>query len=381
MNTYDIIIIWWWASGLFCSAFLPKGAKKCILEKSEKLWTKLLLSGWERCNVTNTQLDPSCYVGQNTKMLPSVFHHRSQQDMIDFLQGHGVETVVEDHGRVLLKSGKAKELLELLTHLAHENDTEIFLNQNVLGIWNLSAGIGYCPPDKQIPDKLINHFSDKTFCHDWYQFVVWTNDITLCAKNIIIASGGMTYPQVGASAFGYEIAEQLWLEIVAPHGALCGIETHEETSALAWSTVQTWITLYHDNKIVYKNAWSLLFTHRGVSGPIIFDATLHIDQDISKYSFQLEFDLSATSKKVVQAFKLVAWDTQRDFRLKAVRPISEAKVSVGGILLRELDQHFQSRKIPGLYFIGEALDITGKTGGYNLQRAWSSAYVCAEGMK
>jgi len=273
--------------------------------------------------------------------------------MIDFLQGHGVETVVEDHGRVLLKSGKAKELLELLTHLAHENDVEISLSQNVLKIQHLPDG----------------------------QFSIMTEDKEYHAKKLIIASWGMTYPQVGASAFGYEIAEQLWLEIVAPHGALCGIETHEETSALAWSTVQTWITLYHDNKIVYKNAWSLLFTHRGVSGPIIFDATLHIDQDISKYSFQLEFDLAATSKKVVQAFKLVAWDTQRDFRLKAVRPISEAKVSVGGILLRELDQHFQSRKIPGLYFIGEALDITGKTGGYNLQWAWSSAYVCGKGME
>ncbi|MFA7717378.1 MAG: NAD(P)/FAD-dependent oxidoreductase, partial [Candidatus Absconditabacterales bacterium] len=79
-------------------------------------------------------------------------------------------------------------------------------------------------------------------------------------------------------------------------------------------------------------------------------------------------------------FVLKPGDTLRDFRVKALRPLGEAKVSVGGIILSEFDQHFQSKKIPGLYFIGEALDITGKTGGYNLQWAWSSAFCCAKGM-
>jgi predicted flavoprotein YhiN len=210
-------------------------------------------------------------------------------------------------------------------------------------------------------------------------FLITTQDNEYHTKKLIIASWGMTYPQVGATPFGYEIAEQLWLNIAAPHGALCGIETPDDFSSLAWNTIQSELSLYGDNKLIYKNKWSLLFTHRGISGPIVFDATLYMDQDISKYSFQLDFDLSGTSKKVIQAFTLIPWDTVRDFRVKALRPIEEAKVSVGGVLLWELDQHFQSKKIPGLYFIWEALDITWKTWGYNLQRAWSSAYVCAGG--
>jgi predicted flavoprotein YhiN len=159
---------------------------------------------------------------------------------------------------------------------------------------------------------------------------------------------------------------------------LCGIEIKEDLSLLAWNTVQATITLYCDNKIVYTNKWSLLFTHIGLSGPIIFDATLYMNQDISTYSLQCDFDLASTSKKVIQAFKLVSWDTVRDIRIKALRPMTEAKVSVWWILLKELDQHFQSKKISWLYFIGESLDITGKTWWYNLQRARTSAYVCAK---
>jgi hypothetical protein len=210
--------------------------------------------------------------------------------------------------------------------------------------------------------------------------VVTTSAGVYSAKRVIIATWGMTYPQIGASPFAYEMAESLWLTISSPHAALCGIETKEDLSLLAGNTVQTLLTLYCDNKIVYTSKWSLLFTHWWVSWPIIFDATLYIDGDASKYSVQCDFDLSWTSKKVIQQFKLVEGDTIRDFSIKSLRSIEEAKVSVWWILLKELDQSFQSKKISWLYFIGESVDITGKTWWYNLQRAWTSAYVCAKNM-
>ncbi|MFA6256096.1 MAG: aminoacetone oxidase family FAD-binding enzyme [Candidatus Absconditabacterales bacterium] len=347
---YDVIIIGGGASGLFCSLFLPKELKKCILEKTDKLGSKVLLSGGERCNLTNINLDPNLhYVGQSLKSLPSLFHQFGPEDMIQYVNDHGIETQVEENGRVLLKGGKAKQLVEFLVHQSKNNDTEHLLNHEV---------------------HSINTADDNSF-------VVTTSAGIYTAKKVIIATGGMTYPQIGASPFAYEMAEQLGLSLSVPHGALCGIESHEDFSSLAGNTVQTKLTLYADNKAVYTSKGPLLFTHRGLSGPIIFDATLYMDQDISKYMLQCDFNLNATSKKIIQYFKLVMGDTVRDIRIKALRPITEAKVSVGGILLKDLDKNFQSKRIPGLYFIGESLDITGKTGGYNLQWAWTSAYCCA----
>ena len=188
----------------------------------------------------------------------------------------------------------------------------------------------------------------------------------------------MTYPQAGASPFAYEIAENLWHSLAVPHQALCGIETNEDFSSLAGNTLLAKISLYANNKVVYSAIWSLLFTHRWISGPVIFNTSLYVDQDLSLYTLQCDFDLASSSKKVVQYFKLTVGNTLRDIRIKALRPISEAKVSVWWILLKELDQNFQSKKILWLYFIGESLDITGKTWWYNLQRARTSAYVCAK---
>ncbi len=347
---YDIIIIGWGASGLFCSLFLPKERKKCIIEKTDKLWTKVLLSWWERCNLTNINLNPELhYVGQSLKSLPSLFHTFWPEDMIAFLHEHTIETRVEEYGRVMLKSGKSKQLVEFLIDESKKNETELLLSHEVLSITKSDEDV----------------------------FVVTTSAGVFSSKNVIVATWWMTYPQIGATPFAYEMAEQLWLSLSVPHPALCGIGTKEDLSLLAGNTVQALLTLYRENKLVYSAKWPLLFTHTGISGPIVFDATLYID-DISKYSLQIDFDLSWTSKKVIQKFKLVEGDTIRDFRIKELKSIQEAKVSVWGIILKDLDQGFQSKKIPGLYFIGESLDITGKTWGYNLQRARTSGYVCAQ---
>jgi len=351
---YDVIIIWWGASGLFCSLFLSKDLKKCIIEKTDKLGSKVLLSGWERCNVSNITVNPEFhYIGQSLKSLPSLFHQFGPDDMIAYLNDHDIETNIEENGRVILKSWKAKQLVDFVVDESQKNET----------------------------NHLLSHDVHAITLADNSTFVITTSAGIYTAKQVIVATWGMTYPQIGASPFAYELAEQLWLPIVSPHGALCGIETPNGFPLLSWNTVQAKLTLYADNKAVYNTIWSLLFTHRGLSGPVIFDATLFIDQDISQYMLQCDFHLTSTSKKVIQAFKLVDWDTVRDIRITWLRPITEAKVSVWGIPLRELDQSFQSKKIPWLYFVGESLDITGKTWWYNLQRAWTSAYVCAKSFK
>ncbi len=364
---YDIIIVWWWASGLFCSLFLPKGQKKCIIEKTDKLGSKVLLSWGERCNLTNITIDLGLhYVGQSLKALPSLFHTFGPEDMIAYLTEHGIETNIEENGRVLLKSGKAKQLVEFLVNESKNNETEHVLNHEVLSIqqshseWNEKDSIHSLQGDKE-----------NTL------FVVTTSAGVYAAKRIIVATGGMTYPQIGASPFAYELVEQLWIWLAVPHWALCGLETREDFSSLAGNTVQAMVKLYCENKLVYSAKWPVLFTHWGLSWPIVFDATLYIG-DISKYALQIDVDLSWASKKVVQFFWFYEGNTVRDVCITALRPITEAKVSVWWVLLKELDQFFQSKKIPWLFFIGESLDITGKTWWYNLQWAWTSAYTCAK---
>ncbi len=347
---YDIIIVGWGAAGLFCSLFLPPHAKKCIIEKTERFGTKVLMSWGERCNLTNINFDPSVqYIGQSLKSLPSLFHAFGPEDIISYLHDHSIETQTEANGRVVLKSWKARQLVDFLVDQSQKNGTDHLFSHEV---------------------QAITRWDDD-------DFVVTTSTWIYTAQRVIVATWGMTYPQVGASPFAYEIAEQLWLSLAVPHHALCGIETKEDFSSLAGNTLSAKIMLYANNKVVYSAIWSLLFTHRWISGPVIFNASLYLDQDISQYALQCDFDLAHTSKKVVQYFKLTAWDTLRDIRIKALRPLTEAKVTVGWILLNELDQCFQSKKIPWLYFIGESLDITGYTWWYNLQRAWTSAYVCA----
>ena len=369
---YDVIIVWWGAAGLFCSLFLSKHAKKCIIEKTERFGTKVLMSWGERCNLTNVNFDPSVhYIGQSTKSLPSLFHAFGPEDIISYLHDHGIETQIEANGRVVLKSWKARELVDFLVNQSQKNDTDFFLSQDVLSI---QQGHSEWHKEYSIHDTLHFVQGDKKN----HTFVVTTSAWIYTAKQVIVATWGMTYPQAGASPFAYEIAEQLWLSLAVPHQALCGIETQEDFSSLAGNTLPAKIILYANNKVIYSATWSLLFTHRWISGPVVFNTTLYMDQNISPYTLQCDFDLTSSSKKIVQYFKLAVGNTLRDIHIKALRPITEAKVSVWWILLKELDQYFQSKEIPWLYFIGESLDITGNTWWYNLQWAWTSGYVCAK---
>ena len=295
------------------------------------------------------------YVGENLKALPGIFHAFNNQDMIEFLASHGIETIVEDRWRVLLKSGKAKELCDLLVQLATERGVDFFLGQSIVKVEHT----------------------------DWL-FTITTDKEIFQTKQLIVATGGKSYPQVGATAIGYELAEQFGIRFVAPRAALCGMETSESVSELAGSPAQWKLTLLDGKKIIYEASWPLLFTHRWLSGPVVFDASLRAAHFLRDHendvTIQLDLDLEHTSKKVIRFFPSLEKDTKLSFSLKSLRPREESKVTVWWVSLQELDKYFQVKAIPGLYFIGEILDVTWRSWWYNLQRAWSSAYLCSKGM-
>jgi predicted Rossmann fold flavoprotein len=238
----DISIIGWWAAGLFCASLLPKQSKTTILEKSWWLGTKLLLSWGSRCNFSNANIDPLLdYFWQDKKSLPSLFHKFWNQEMINWLEENHIPTKQEENGRLILQSNKAKDLNNLLISKVQENDTEILLNQSISTIEKSENG-----------------------------FTIHSNDQILETKNLIIATGWKSFPQIWATDFGLQIAQQFGLEVVEASPGLCGIETHEDLATITGNTIICSIQLLFNNKTIYQQTGNLLFTHRWISGPIVF---------------------------------------------------------------------------------------------------------------
>jgi len=354
---YDIIIIWGWASGLFCASNLIKNLKKLIIEKSWNLWNKVLLSWGGRCNFSNANIDPiNDYFGQNKKALPSLFHKFWANEMTKFLEENWIQTQQEDNWRLILKSGKAQELNNLLIDKVKKNNTEIKLNQEIISIF-----------------KKENIFIIKTI------------EQVLETKNLIIATGWKSFSQIGATDFALQIAKQFWLETTETIQWLCGIETNEDFSILTWNSLKAMITLNYHNKTIFQQNWDLLFTHRWLSWPAIFNLVNSLGEykiqkkiwinDFYNFSITIIFNPTTAIKKITNHFH---GEQIANFTIKSLRPREEAKVMSGGIHMKEINPSMESKKAPHLYFIGEALDITGKTWGYNLQRCRTSAYSCAK---
>ncbi len=358
---YDIIIIWWGASGLFCAMNAPMQASKLILEKQWNLGTKVLMSGGWRCNFSNMEIGIEKYFWENKKMLPSVFHKFSNTEMVDFLNKNWVKTQVEDNGRIILESGKAQELLDLLVRKTKENDCKIKLNQEVM-----------------------------TIKKDWELFFIKTNSDDFVCKKLVIATGGVSFPNVGTTGYGIDFAKELELKTIRSYPALCGVETFVDFSSISGSSIVWDLQVFHNSKMIYSQAGNLLFTHTGLSGPCVFNATAAIGEHLlkkNKYSIE-QVQNNITLKIIIKpenmtkklaSLNLVGADNFMELKIKAIGGIETAKVSWWGICMSEIKPNFEAKKIENLYFIGEALDITGQTWWFNLQWAWSSGFVCGKG--
>ncbi|MEI6425851.1 MAG: aminoacetone oxidase family FAD-binding enzyme [Candidatus Absconditabacteria bacterium] len=354
---YDIIVVGAGASGLFFASQLENDQSVLMLEQSDIIGLKLLMSGGERCNFSNSNVSPEHYFGTKKESLHSMFKKFSYQNIETYLQIHGIETVEENNGRLILKSGKAKDIVQFFTQLLYKKDSTILTKHEVLSV-HKAGDI----------------------------FTVETNQGSFEAKNIVLATGGKSFPQIGASDIGRSIAQSFGHSITDLHPGLCGIETRKDVSPLSGSSCEATISLLDGSKNIYENTGPLLFTHRGFSGPTIFNTTIALgdyrkqgknkDKPINTYSLAISINPNTVTKKI----KLQFGDKvdQLIFPITQLRPRTEAKITVGGIPITELLPSGESKKCPGLFVLGELVDITGETGGFNLQRCWTSAYLCAE---
>ncbi len=389
MNQFDVIIIGAGAAGLMAASMLGQGGKKVLLlDKANKVGKKILMSGGGHCNFTNLHVSFENYLSHNPHFFKSALSRYTQWDFLELIKRYNIDYHEKKHGQ-LFCVGKARVICEMLLSECEKGSVTIKLKQEISKI-----------------QKLEN------------QFVLKSNGQQFRAKRLIIASGGLSIPTMGASPFGYKVAEQFGHHIYPTRAGLVPFTLTEKDKALYSSLSGVSIACeVRCNETSFKE--QLLFTHRGLSGPAILQIssywqlgdtiTLSLQPDLNLASLmkaardenpnqQLNTVLSQSfPKSVLKVF------LKESLLLKPLKQISEAaqkafisrlqdwqikpngtegyrtaEVTLGGVNCDEVSSKtFESKKESGLYFIGEVLDVCGHLGGFNFQWAWSSAHACA----
>jgi len=407
-NSFDIAVIGGGAAGMMAAGRAAElGAKVVLIEKNEILGKKLLVTGKGRCNFTHNEFDIRKFAekfGRNGRFLYGALSVFGVREVIDFFESRGVKSQVEQGERIFPEKGNAQDILNVLIKYLAEGKVNILLNSEVTGF-------------KQNNGKISQ---------------VILRDCQISAGKFIICTGGKSYPQTGSTGNGYQWAEQLGHTVIPPIPALNPVKTSEDwvTELQGLSLKNVSLKLFQNGKKQDERFGEMLFTHFGVSGPIVMDMSKNIGELLKHGSAILTLDL-----KPALDFKKLDQRIQRDFEkykgrifknsLKELLPLSMiplivklsgiepdkqvdhltreernklvhllkeleltptgllgfkwSVVTSGGVTLKEVDPNTMcSKKIENLYFAGEILDLDGPSGGYNLQECWSSGYLAGE---
>lgn len=396
---YDCIIIGAGAAGLFCAASMEKKINGLILEKTPRTGTKLLMSGSGQCNITHAGSikDFITRYGENGRKIRTCLYKYSNLQLTDFLENNGIRTKTRDDGKIFPASMDAREILDMLLRLSHENGFGIKYDSPVKHISMLSIGTPGGIADSDI----------------WQ---IKTDRDHFLTKKVVIASGGCSYPVTGSDGSLFRVLrEDLGLDITKLRPALSPVLVeeypYEQLSGISFDPAG--ITIMRDGKIISKNSDALLLTHRDMSGPAVLNISKYVlpaDRLIIDYVYpatyeqvvsDLKQDLSGPGRDAASLIaaryrlpkrfcqllvsrygaspkKLAHALTGECFTVKDVAGFGKAMVTSGGIDMKEIKTStMELKKHPGIYSIGEVCDIDGETGGYNLQFAYSSARAAA----
>ncbi|MEH8074905.1 NAD(P)/FAD-dependent oxidoreductase [Gallibacterium anatis] len=391
MKRYDVIIIGAGAAGLFCAAQIgKKGKSVLLLDNGKKVGRKILMSGGGYCNFTNLDVGAQHYLSQNPHFVKSALARYNQWDFIALLAEYGISYHEKELGQLFTDNG-AEQIVAMLLKECQAANVQIQLQVQISQVTQLTDGFE----------------------------VKYGNELCLQCENLVIASGGLSMPKLGATAFGYQIAEQFGLSVVPPRASLVPFTWREQDQVFAdLAGISLPITVTAENGMSFSNA--LLFTHRGISGPAMLQISnywlpnqpLFIDflpkirldeylqtmrQSSSKMQLKtalqrllpnklVEFFIShyqlpttiladLSNLKIAEINQLFH---QWQFVPNGTEGYRTAEVTLGGVDTNQISSKtMEVKNIKGLYFIGEVLDVTGWLGGYNFQWAWSSAYACA----
>ena len=408
MKTFDVVIVGAGAAGLFCAGVAAQqGLQVLVLDHSEKVAEKIRISGGGRSNFTNRELDVRAphkhFLGDNPQFCRSALSRYTPQDFVALMQKHNIP-FHEKHKGQLFCDRSAEDLIQML--LAECNG---FASGGSVTRWQ--------------PCSLKDiRYSDAA--PEAQRYEVDTGQGTVQAAAVVVATGGLSIPKIGATDMGYRLAKQFNLRLVEPRPGLVPLTFDDKAWApyAQLSGLSLPVSIETGTKKTLQSFdEDLLFTHRGLSGPGVLQISSYwqVGTDI-RINLAPEVDLQEAlmaakqqSKKLI-ANELNAWvpsrlaDTWVSQDPAWQRPVIEAsdkalnllaqrlsawpltptgtegykkaEVTVGGVDTRDLSQQTMESKQPGLYFIGEVVDITGWLGGYNFQWAWSSAHACAKAL-
>lgn len=400
-----VIVIGGGAAGTVAAIFAARNGHRVeLFEKNEKIGKKLFITGKGRCNVTNAGDMDALFdaVKSNPKFLYSAFYSFTNEQAMDFFEELGVRLKVERGNRVFPQSDHSSDIINALKHELERLGVEIHL----------------CT---EVKDVLVEH--------EKFTGIVLKNRKKVSGDACVVATGGISYASTGSTGDGYRFAEKTGHKVTELYPSLVPMEVKEwyakELQGLSLRNIQG--TILDGNKKLYEEFGEMLFTHYGVSGPIIISASSVVGKKLQDKELTLKIDLKpalsreqldqrvlrefeenknkqfknavdklfpaklkpimielsgiSPEKKVNEISKeerLRFVDLIKNFKmsLTGLRSYNEAIITKGGVSVKDIDPGtMESKKISGLYYAGEVLDLDALTGGFNLQIAWSTGYL------
>lgn len=406
-----IVIIGGGAAGMFAAiTAAEKGNEVHLFEKNEKLGKKIYITGKGRCNLTNAcdmekLMDSVC---TNRKFLYSAFYGFTNQDVIDFFEQHGMRTKTERGDRVFPLSDRSSDVIDTLKYAIKKAGVKIHLNTEAAGL-------------------LIS--DEKSI-----QGIRLKNGEEIRADSVLIATGGYSYQSTGSTGDGYRFAEEAGHKVTELAPSLVPFNTREEygkrMQGLSLKNVR--LSVYDGKKCIYQDFGEMMFTHFGITGPLVLTASTVVLKKLRQKELRVEIDLKpALSEEQLDARLLREFEAGNNKQFKNVigalfpakmtpimielsgvlpekkvnevtraereqlihltkhfpltatglRDYNEAIITRGGVTVKEVNPStMESKIISGLYFAGEVLDLDAVTGGFNLQIAWSTGYAAGIAM-
>ncbi len=392
VQQFDVIVLGAGAAGLFCAIEAAKrGRKTLVLDNGKRIGRKILMSGGGRCNFTNIYASPANYLSQNPHFCKSALSRYTQWDFIALVQQYGIRYHEKTLGQ-LFCDDSAKDIVDMLQRECDKAGVQIALQQDISQVTALAEG-GYQLDTPQLSRR---------------------------CQSLVVATGGLSLPNLGATPFGFQLAEQFGLNVLPVRAGLVPLTWQPADKAVfeEISGVSLPVTAEADDTVFAED---MLFTHRGLSGPAILQISsfwqpgeelkvnLLPNQDLVALLTEQQQQHPAQELKTTLARilpkrlveKLQQLHVFQNQPLKALNPKSiqhladslqqyvfkpngtegyrTAEVTLGGVDTNELSSKtMETKKQPGLYFIGEVADVTGWLGGYNFQWAWSSGWVAGQ---
>ena len=387
IHSFDALILGGGAAGLICAIEASKrGRRVAVIERADRLGKKILISGGGRCNFTNIHCQPEHFISSNRHFAKSALARYTPADFIGLVEKHHIPYHEKTLGQ-LFCDGSARDILSMLEVECRDAGVSIFLSTTIKEV---RRTIG---------------------------FITRADNAEFRAPALVVATGGLSIPKIGATSFGYDLARQFGLAIREPWPGLVPLVLHPDDRAqycdLAGVSAEV-VASYGDQKFREK----MLVTHRGLSGPVILQISSYwqkpkpilIDlaperevtaafrdartpRNLSALRAELRKLLPhRLADRWLDAHASTSWtnqalaDVETQAHAWAISPTGtegyeKAEVTAGGVDTNELSpKTMESRKVPGLFFIGEVVDVTGHLGGFNFQWAWASGAVAGRAL-